>query len=82
MFDDNHIPESVQLPRGRRACRRQANELRVAYQLHRQFAAFARETHELEEQTKGQVQSGQRQLFKLEELTEKTEWLWSCNDSR
>ena len=47
MFEEIQVPESVQLPKGRRACRRQANELRAAYQLHRQFAAFAKKAQEL-----------------------------------
>lgn len=72
MFDDIQIPISVQLPRGKRACRRKADELRAAYRLHRQFAAFARES---EEPTCLQAQPGQRLLFNVQELAEKKEWL-------
>ena len=72
MFEEIEIPDSVQLPKGKRACRRKADELRAAYRLHRQFAAFAREAEEL---PKWQVKPGQRQLFKVEELAEKKEWL-------
>ena len=72
MFEDIQIPDSVQLPRGKRACRRKAEELRAAYRLHRQFAAFARES---EEPTCLQAQPGQRRLFNVEELAEKKEWL-------
>ncbi|MEC5215010.1 hypothetical protein RCH06_003587 [Polaromonas sp. CG_9.5] len=43
MFEDIQVPKSVQLPKGRRACRRKAEELRAAYRLHRQFAAFVEE---------------------------------------
>ena len=72
MFDKIQIPDFVQLPKGKRACRRQANELRAAHQLHRQFAAFARAVGEL---PNGQAQSNHRQLFNVEDLGEKIKWL-------
>lgn len=72
MFEDIQVPGSVQLPNGKRACRRKADELRAAYRLHRQFAAFADEAEEL---PNWQVKPGQRQLFKIEELVEKKNWL-------
>ena len=68
MFEDIQIPDSVQLPKGKRACRRKADELRAAYRLHRQFAAFAKEAGELPNWV---VQLGQRQLFDVKELAEK-----------
>ena len=58
MFEDIQIPDSVQLPKGRRACRRKAEELRAVYRLHRQFATFAEEAEELPD---WQAQPGQRQ---------------------
>ena len=76
MFEDIQTPDSVQLPKGKRACRRQADGLRAAYQLHRQFEAFAKETEEF---PKVDAQPGQRQLFKMEELAEKKEWLTDLN---
>ena len=63
---------SVQLPKGKRACRRKADELRAAYRLHRQFAAFAKEA-EVTPDSEGFP--GQRQLFDVKELAEKKEWL-------
>ena len=72
MFEDIQVPESVQLPKGHRACRRKAEELRAAYRLHRQFAAFAEEAEELPD---WQALPGQRKLFDVTELAEKREWL-------
>ena len=72
MFEEIQIPEAVQLPKGRRACRRKADELRAAYRLHRQFAAFADEKDEFPD---WEAQTGQRLLFKMEELAEKKAWL-------
>ena len=74
MFDAITVPEKVTLKKGRRACRRQAEELRAAYHLHRQFASFAQDesNNPLLQQ---QGQPGQRQLFNPEELTEKKEAL-------
>ena len=72
MFEDIQIPDSVQLPKGKRACRRKADELRTAYRLHRQFAAFANEKDEF---PNWEAQPDQRQLFNIEELAEKKEWL-------
>ena len=72
MFEDIQIPDSVQLPKGKRACRRKADELRAAYRLHRQFAAFAKEA-EVTPDSEGFP--GQRQLFDIKELAEKKEWL-------
>jgi ATP-dependent Lon protease len=72
MFDTIQVPESVQLPKGHRACRRKADARRAAYQLHHQFAAFAREAEDL---PRWQAQPGERQLFNAHELTEKKEWL-------
>lgn len=68
MFEDIQVPESVQLPKGHRTCRRKADELRAAYRLHRQFAAFAEED---DESPSWQAQPGQRQLFNVDELAEK-----------
>ena len=72
MFEDIHVPDAVQLPKGKRACRRKADELRTAYQLHRKFAAFAEEAEELPDR---QALPGQRKLFDVAELAEKREWL-------
>lgn len=72
MFDQIQAHESVKLPKGHRACRRTADGLRAAYHLHHQFAAFAKEVEGL---PRWQAQPGQRQLFNIEELAEKKEWL-------
>lgn len=72
MFEDIQVPDAVQLPKGKRACRRKADELRAAYRLHRQFAAFAEET---DESSNWQAQPGQRKLFDVTELAEKKAWL-------
>ena len=72
MFEDIQVPDSVQLPKGKRACRRKADELRAAYRLHRHFAAFAKEAEEL---PNWEVHPGQRQLFDVKELAEKKVWL-------
>lgn len=72
MFEDIQIPDSVQLPKGQRACRRKANELRAAYRLHRQFAAFADEKDEF---PNWEAKKGQRLLFNVDELAEKKTWL-------
>jgi SpoVK/Ycf46/Vps4 family AAA+-type ATPase len=71
MFDTTQLPESVHLRKGHRACRRQAEGLRAAYQLHQQFSAFAKETEEF---TSWQAEPGQRPLFNADELAEKKEW--------
>lgn len=72
MFENNPVPETVTLKKGRRACRRQAEELRVAYQLHRQFGLFASAEASMPDI---KAQAGQRQLFNAEALSEKKEWL-------
>ena len=72
MFENIQVPDSIQLPKGRRACRRKADELRATYRLHRQFVAFAEETQDA---TMWQGLPGQRQLFDEKELTDKKEWL-------
>lgn len=74
MFDSITIPEKVTLKKGRRACRRQAEELRAAYHLHRQFASFAQNESKDPLQLQ-QAQPGQKQLFNPNELAEKRESL-------
>ena len=74
MFDSITIPEKVTLKKGRRACRRQAEELRAAHHLHRQFASFAKDESSESSQLQ-QAQPGQKQLFNPNELAEKRESL-------
>jgi ATP-dependent Lon protease len=74
MFDSIKVPEKVTLKKGRRACRRLAEELRAAYHLHRQIAIFEQDESN-ETLLQLQVQTVQRQLFNPEELTEKLEAL-------
>lgn len=70
MFDN--IPDSVSLPKGNRACRRRADELRAAHHLHRRIAAFAAEEHGPHRHV---PLPGQRKLFDERELEEKKIWL-------
>ncbi len=70
MFDKD--PASVSLPKGQRACRRRADELRAAYHLHRRIATFASEEHGPHRHV---PLPGQRQLFNVQELEEKKNWL-------
>lgn len=70
MFDK--VPGSVSLPKGQRACRRRADELRAAHDLHRRIAAFASEEHGPHRHV---PLPGQRQLFNVQELEEKKSWL-------
>lgn len=72
MFEKIQVPESVKLPKGQRACRGKADELRCAYRLHRQFAAFS---HEAEGSAFLPPVLGQHPLFDIKELAEKKEWL-------
>lgn len=63
MFDDKLTPDPVMLPRGRRACRRKAEELSYVRSLHREFGAFARS---LEQDAVSETpRLGQRELFKV-----------------
>lgn len=70
MFDIIH--DSVSLPKGNRACRRRAEELRAAHHLHHRLAAFAAEEHVAPRHT---PLPGQRKLFNEHELEEKKSWL-------
>jgi ATP-dependent Lon protease len=70
MFDK--IPEAVNLPKGHRACRRRADELRAAHHLHRRIASYASQDHATPKRT---PMAGQRQLFNVQELEEKKIWL-------
>lgn len=73
MFDDKLTPDPVMLPRGRRACRRKAEELSYVRSLHREFGAFARS---LEQDAVSETpRLGQRELFKVSELREQMTWL-------
>ena len=70
MFDN--IPDPVSLPKGNRACRRRADELRAAHHLHRRIAAFASDEHATPRHA---PLPGQRKLFDEQELEEKKSWL-------
>lgn len=74
MFDDKLTPDPVMLPRGRRACRRKAEELNYVRSLHREFGAFSRS---LEEDSTAELrpQPGQRKLFDVKDLHEQMAWL-------
>ncbi len=73
MFDDKLTPDPVMLPRGRRACRRKAEELSYVRGLHREFGEFARSL--VKDAVSETPRLGQRELFKMSELREQMTWL-------
>lgn len=73
MFDDKLTPDPVMLPRGRRACRRKAEELSYVWSLHREFGAFARSLEQ--DSVLETPRFGQREFFKMSELREQMTWL-------
>lgn len=71
MIEKIEVPDTVSLPKGSRACRRKADELRAAHQLHRKIVSFAEGKSDL---PRNQPLPGQHKLFDEDELSEKKLW--------